>query len=140
MLEDESKGPEALFCTGWSRGRCRLEGAIGYDYSERLSHKWNRKLLIGGRVVAQANKMDKTFSIIMTSLVETGQAPFYTEIASELGVSAEQGREALHDLFEAGVSGWLFPETDYIASLAPFSNLPTQYRVSVDERQQWFAQ
>ncbi len=59
-------------------------------------------------------------------MMETGQAPFHTEIATELGMSAEEGRQALHDLFGAGVSGWLFPDTDYIASFAPFSNLLTQ--------------
>ena len=52
----------------------------------------------------------------------------------------EEGRQALHALFSAGVSGWLFPGTDYIASFAPFSNLPTQYRVTIDGHQSWFAQ
>jgi len=34
----------------------------------------------------------------------------------------------------------LFPDTDYISSFAPFSNLPTQYRVSIGGEQKWFAQ
>ena len=85
--------------------------------------------------------LDKTYHIIITSLVKTGQAPHYTEIASALGVPVEQGRSALHELMAAGVVGtWLFPDTDYISSFAPFSNLPTQYRITVAGEQKWFAQ
>ena len=35
---------------------------------------------------------------------------------------------------------WLYPETDLICSIAPFSNLPTPYRISVDGVQKWFGQ
>ncbi len=85
--------------------------------------------------------LDKTYHLIITSLVKTGQAPHYTEIASGLGVTMEEGRKALHDLMSSGVLGmWLFPDTDYISSFAPFSNLPTQYRIAVAGEQKWFAQ
>jgi len=84
--------------------------------------------------------LDRTFQIIMERMVETGQAPHYTEIATEMGVSVEEGRKALHDLFSAGVPGWLFPNTDLIASFAPFNNLPTQYRITIDGQQKWFGQ
>jgi hypothetical protein len=84
--------------------------------------------------------LDKTFNIIMKRMVESGQAPHYTAIAAELGVSMEEGRNALHGLFSAGVAGWLFPDTDLIASFAPFNNLPTQYRITIDGQQEWFAQ
>ena len=71
--------------------------------------------------------LDKTYSVIIKRLVETGQAPHYTEIAAELGVSVEDARRALHNLMSAGIPGlWPFPDTDYISSFAPFSNLPTQ--------------
>ena len=66
--------------------------------------------------------LDKTFHIIMRRMVETGQAPHHTEIAKELGVGVEEGRKALHDLCAVpGFPGWVFPNTDYIASFAPFS-------------------
>ena len=84
--------------------------------------------------------LDKTFEIIMKRMVETGQAPHYTEIAKELGLSMEAGRQAVHNLFSARVPGWLFPNTSLIASFAPFNNLPTQYRISVDGQQKWFGQ
>lgn len=84
--------------------------------------------------------LDKAFHIIMQRMVETGQAPFYIELAKELDVSVEEGRKILHDLFAARIAGWLHPGTDLVASFAPFNNLPTQYRVTVDGKQKWFAQ
>lgn len=84
--------------------------------------------------------LDKTFHTIMKSMVETGQAPFYTEIAEELGLSIEEGRKAVHDLFSEMIPGWLYPKTDFISSCAPFNNQPTQYRITIDGQQKWFAQ
>jgi hypothetical protein len=87
------------------------------------------------------NLLDKAYNVIMKRMVETGQAPHYTEMAAGLRVPVEQGRKALHDLMSAGIPGtWLFPETDYIGSFAPFSNLPTQYRITIDGEQKWFGQ
>jgi hypothetical protein len=87
-----------------------------------------------------SNQLDRTFQIIMKRMVETGQAPHYTEIAAELDVPVEEGRKALHQLFSPGFPGWLLPNTDYIGSFPPFSNLPTQYRITIDGQQKWFAQ
>jgi hypothetical protein len=47
----------------------------------------------------EPSQVDKTFNIIMKKMVDTGQAPHYTEIASEMNVSMEEGRKALHVLF-----------------------------------------
>ena len=90
--------------------------------------------------MSEPNQLDRTFSFIMKRMVETGQAPFYSEIANDLGVTIEEGRKALHDLFESGIPGWLFPNTDYIVSFAPFNNLPTQYRITIEGQQKWFGQ
>lgn len=90
--------------------------------------------------MAVPSDLDKTFNLIMRRMVATGQAPHYTELAAELGLGVEEGRQALHELFQAGVPGWLFPNTDYICSFAPFNNLPTQYRISVEGQQKWFGQ
>ena len=85
--------------------------------------------------------LDKTYNVIIKRLVKTGQAPHYTEIAAELGVSVEDARRALHNLMSAGIPGlWLFPDTDYISSFAPFSNLPTQYRITIAGEEKWFGQ
>jgi len=87
------------------------------------------------------NLSDKVYNIIIKRMVKTGQAPHYTEVAADLGISVEEGREALHALVSLGIPGiWLFPDTDYISSVAPFSNLPTQYRITIDGEQKWFGQ
>jgi hypothetical protein len=91
--------------------------------------------------MSSPNLLDETYNVIIKRLVKTGQAPHYTEIAAELGVSVEDARRALHNLMAAGVPGtWLFPDTDYISSFAPFSNLPTQYRITIEGAQKWFGQ
>ena len=91
--------------------------------------------------MAEPTLLDRTFSIIMNCMVETGQAPHYTEIAADLGVSPKEGREALQKLFAVrGLPGWLFPKTDTVVSFAPFNNLPTQYRLTIDGEQKWFGQ
>ena len=60
--------------------------------------------------------LDKTFHFIMKRMVETGQAPFHTEIAAELGLSIEEGRKAMHDLFSEMIPGWLYPKTEKLLS------------------------
>jgi hypothetical protein len=91
--------------------------------------------------MAEPTLVDRTFSIIMKRMVETGQAPHYTEIAAGLGVSPREGRAALHKLFSVrGFPGWLFPKGDTVVSFAPFNNLPTQYRLTIDGQQKWFGQ
>jgi len=84
--------------------------------------------------------LDQAFHVIMKQMTATGRAPFYTELATELGVSPEEGRKIQKDLFSAGIAGWLYPETDHIVSFAPFNNLPTQYRVTIDAEQKWYGQ
>ncbi len=90
--------------------------------------------------MSNPTQLDQAFHAIMKRMVETGQAPFYTELASELGLSMEEGKKTLHDLFASGIAGWLYPRTDLIVSFAPFNNLPTQYRITIDGQQKWFGQ
>jgi len=90
--------------------------------------------------MAELKILDQVFLLILKRMIDTGQAPFYTEIASEMGIPVEEARGLLRELFAAGVPGWLFPGTDYITSFGPFNNLPTQYRISVDGQQKWFGQ
>ena len=90
--------------------------------------------------MSELSQLDRTFSFIMKRMTETGQAPFYTEIAAELGVSVEEGRKALHALFGAGIAAWVFPNTNLISSFAPFNNQPTQYRITIEGQQKLFGQ
>ena len=84
--------------------------------------------------------LDRAFHTIIQAFIHTGQAPHYTELAHQLGVPMEEGRELVHELFARGVPGWAHPGTDLIASFAPFNNQPTQYRVTIEGHQKWFAQ
>jgi hypothetical protein len=95
-----------------------------------------------GRLVqmSELSQLERTYSFILKCLVETGQAPFYTEIAADLGVSVEEGRKALQALLGLGTAAWVFPNTDYIVSFSPFNNLPTQYKITIEGQQKWFGQ
>jgi len=84
--------------------------------------------------------LDRAYHAIMRRMVASGRAPHYIELASELHVSPDEGREILHQLFGVGVPGWLHPGTDLIASFAPFSNLPTQYDITIDDMRGWYGQ
>lgn len=88
--------------------------------------------------MSQLRQLDRTFHFIMKRLMDTGQAPFYTEIAAELAVSVEEGRKALHDLLRAVPSALVYPNTDLIVSFDPFNNVPNQYRITIEGQQKWF--
>ena len=88
----------------------------------------------------EVSLLDKAYHFILVQMRETGQAPHYTEIAAGLGLSPEEGRKTLHELFSRRIPGWLFPGTDAIVSFAPFNNLPTHYRLTIDGQQKWFGQ
>ena len=91
--------------------------------------------------MADQQLLAKAYHAILSGMVRDGRAPHYTELAGGLGLSADQAREALHDVAGTGVPGvWLHPGTDYIASFAPFSNIPTQYLITVEGKQRWYGQ
>ena len=90
--------------------------------------------------MADPRLMDQAFQRLMRSLVESGRALHYAELSTEVSCSVEEGRQLLLAVMQAYPIGWLHPDTDYIVSFPPFHNLPTQYRVSIDGHQQWFAQ
>ena len=71
--------------------------------------------------MAELALLDKAFSNIMTRLVETGQAPHYTELAADLGLTLEKARQTLHDLIATWIPAWLHPDTDYLVSFPPFN-------------------
>jgi len=91
----------------------------------------------------------RAYTTILEHFVETpaeqisghGRGPHYTELAGFLGISTEEARLAQADAVEGSRIGcWNSPLTDYIGSWAPFSNLPTQYLISVDGVQKWYGQ
>ncbi len=85
-------------------------------------------------------QLDRVYHFIMETFVKSGRGPHFIEIAKEFGLSPEGGKRLLRDLMNVKMPNWLYPNTDLIASFAPFNNLPTQYRITVGGRQKWFAQ
>jgi hypothetical protein len=90
--------------------------------------------------MADLATLDRAFHQIMRSFIETGRAPHYAELAAALKVSVEEGRQLFRDLEATGYSFFLHPENDQIVSVAPFNNLPNQYRITIEGEQKWFAQ
>ena len=90
--------------------------------------------------MAELGLLDRAYTAINERMIATGQALHYTELARDLGLPMEGGRRVLRELIATGIPAWLHPDTDYIVSFPPFHNLPTQYRVTVDGEQKWFAQ
>ena len=83
--------------------------------------------------------LDRAHAAIMAQIVETAEAPHFTELASTLGVSLDEARDVVHKLVGV-IPGWTHPGTDYLASFPPFNLQPTQYRVSIDGQAGWYAQ
>lgn len=83
--------------------------------------------------------LDNAYHAIMKRMVATGHAPHFTELASELDISIDETRKALHDVFDASIVGLLYPKTEHIITCFPLNNFPTNYRVTVDGQQKWYA-
>ena len=105
--------------------------------------------------MADIQLLARTYHLILSGFVRDGRAPHYTELSGPLGMSAEGAQETQRELLMAlsgplaardgrlaalGGAHWALPDTDYIASFSPFSNLATQYRISVDGQQKWYGQ
>jgi len=85
-------------------------------------------------------RLDNAYHFIISRLVDVGQAPHYSELAAHLSITIEAGRQVLHDLVSAGSPLRLHPDSDLIDTVPPFSNIPTQYRITVEGQQKWFGQ
>ena len=90
--------------------------------------------------MADLEQLDRAHDNIMQCFIKTGHAPHYTELANDLGIPMEEGKKIFRELLEAGIPGWIHPQTDWLASYPPFNNQPTQYYMSVEGEQKWYAQ
>lgn len=77
---------------------------------------------------------------VLTGYVDAGVAPHYVDIARSLDWPTDRARVVLHEVVASGLPVWLHPGTDLIASFAPFSSLPTLYRISIDGAPHGYAQ
>ncbi len=90
--------------------------------------------------MADRETIQRAYTATVRHFMETGRAPHYTELATRLGVSPDVARDLQAAAAEASPACWVDPETHYIASWAPFSNVPTQTRISVDGVERWYGQ
>ena len=95
---------------------------------------------IGGRNVASDEQIQSAYTTILRHVIETGRAPHHTELAEALGVTPAEAKDLQEAAAGVAAGCWIAPETDYVQSWAPFSNIPTQYLVSVDGIQKWYGQ
>ena len=54
--------------------------------------------------MADIETLNKTFLYIIQIMAETGVAPHYTEIATELSCPVEKGRAIVHETIDAALS------------------------------------
>ena len=99
-----------------------------------------RRFSFQGGIMADPNVLDHAFHLIMSQIVETGQAPHYWDLAGPLRCSVGEARQVVLDIMATGYPGTLYPGTDQIVWFPPLSSLPTQYRITVDGQQKWYAQ
>ncbi len=90
--------------------------------------------------MADIEMLDRAYYNIIQCFIKTGHAPHHTELANDLGIPMDKGKQIFRELIDAGVPGWIHPQTDWIASFPPFNNQPTQYYITVDGEQKWYAQ
>jgi hypothetical protein len=90
--------------------------------------------------MADASLVQQAYTTIQKHFMLTGRAPHFAELAASLEITPDEARDVQQKAAEAGVGCWISHDTDYIASWAPFSNIPTQYLVTIEGKQEWYAQ
>ena len=90
--------------------------------------------------MAEPISIQQIYTTIVEHFMHTGRAPHYTELASLVGMHPDTARVRQREAAAAAMGSWLAPNTDYIASWAPFSNLPTQYVVTIENDMKGYAQ
>ena len=88
----------------------------------------------------ESTLVQRAYTAVVEHFVKTGRAPHYTELAAMLGLRPEEARQVQHKAAEASIACWFVNDTDYVESWAPFSNVPTQYLVTMKGEQKWYGQ
>ena len=87
-------------------------------------------------------QIQKAYTTVLNYFIKHGRAPHYVELSKLLDTDIDETRLLIRDTAAAApiASCWLSHDTDYIESWAPFSNVPTHNRISVDGEQKWYGQ
>jgi len=84
--------------------------------------------------------VQQAYRAVVEYFMKTGRAPHYTELAGILKVGPEEARQVQHKAAESSIACWFIKDTDYVESWAPFSNVPTHHRVTIEGEQKWYGQ
>jgi hypothetical protein len=87
-----------------------------------------------------ADLVQQAYTSIQQHFIDTGRAPHFTELAAILRITPDEARAVQSDAADAGVGTWINHDTDYVGSWAPFSNIPTQYLLTIGGQQKWYGQ
>ena len=93
-------------------------------------------------IMATPEERQKIHRNVLLHFIKTGRAPHYTEVAEKMKIKTEKARQIIRQTVQESPFSfaWMVPDTDYIASWAPFSSLPNHHLVSVDGVQKWYGQ
>ena len=87
-----------------------------------------------------ATLVQRAYTAVLQHFVKTGRAPHYTELAETFELQPEEARQVQRKAAESAIACWFGKDTDYVESWAPFSNVPTQYLVTIEGNQKWYGQ
>ena len=82
----------------------------------------------------------RAYTAVLDHFIRTGRAPHYTELAAALGLEVEEARQVQHKTADSALACWFVRDTDYVEAWAPFSNVPTQYLMTIGGDQKWYGQ
>jgi len=84
--------------------------------------------------------VQRAYTAVLEYFLKTGRAPHYTELAVILGLRPQVAREIQRKAADTALGCYFVNDTDYIESWAPFSNVPSQYFVTINGQQKWYGQ
>lgn len=84
--------------------------------------------------------IQRTYTAVLRHFIKAGRAPHYTELAEILNLQPEAARESQRKAADSAIACWFVTDTDYVESWAPFSNVPTNYLITVKGDQKWYGQ
>jgi hypothetical protein len=92
--------------------------------------------------MASQDEMQKVHHAVLRQFIDAGRAPHYTELADKFGLSPAKARQILRETVEGSPYSiaWLTPDTDFVSSWAPFSNLGNHNPITIQNQQKWFPQ
>jgi hypothetical protein len=92
--------------------------------------------------MSEISSVQSAYTAVLEYFIEHGRAPHYVELANILDINIDEARVLIRDAAAAApiASSWLSHDTDYIESWAPFSNIPTHNKISIEGEQKWYGQ